>query len=95
LTGTASWMFQAATLYILGIQPTFKGLRIDPCIPVAWDRFRVRRVFRGGTYEIMVSNPDHVNRGIRAIEVDSQAIDGNILPVFEDETSHQVKVIMG
>ncbi|HET6447447.1 MAG TPA: glycosyl transferase [candidate division Zixibacteria bacterium] len=95
LTGTASWMFQAATQYILGIQPTFKGLRIDPCIPVAWDRFRVRRVFRGGTYEIMVSNPDHVNRGIRAIEVDSQAIDGNILPVFEDETSHQVKVIMG
>ena len=33
LTGTASWNFYAITQYILGIQPDYDGLLIDPCIP--------------------------------------------------------------
>ncbi|HUW95508.1 MAG TPA: glycosyl transferase, partial [Anaerolineae bacterium] len=37
LTGTASWAYQAATQYILGIRPTYEGLLIDPCIPAEWD----------------------------------------------------------
>ena len=47
LTGTASWAYQAGTQYILGIRPTYEGLSVDPCIPAAWQGFRVRRVFRG------------------------------------------------
>jgi len=35
LTGTASWAYQAATQYILGLQPCYTGLRIDPCLPRA------------------------------------------------------------
>jgi cellobiose phosphorylase len=30
LTGTASWCYQAATQWILGIRPHYDGLRIDP-----------------------------------------------------------------
>ena len=33
LTGTAAWMYLAATQYILGIRPTWDGLEIDPCLP--------------------------------------------------------------
>ena len=33
LSGTASWMYQAGTQYILGVRPTYTGLLIDPCIP--------------------------------------------------------------
>ena len=33
LTGAASWAYYAATQYILGIRPDYKGLLIDPCIP--------------------------------------------------------------
>jgi cellobiose phosphorylase len=36
LTGTASWVYQAATQHILGIAPTYDGLQIAPCIPAAW-----------------------------------------------------------
>ena len=37
LSGTASWVYQAATQYILGIRAGYDGLRIDPCIPAAWE----------------------------------------------------------
>jgi cellobiose phosphorylase len=95
LTGTASWMHQAGTQYILGVRPTYKGLEIDPCIPAAWDGFTVRRVFRGATYAIEVRNPEHINKGIKTITVDGQPISEQILPIFEDDQLHQVVVNMG
>jgi len=33
LSGSAAWAYYAATQYILGIQPDYHGIRIDPCIP--------------------------------------------------------------
>jgi cellobiose phosphorylase len=95
LTGTASWAYQAATQYILGIRATYAGLRIDPCIPVTWDGFKVRREFRGDVYEIEVKNPDHVCRGVHQISVDAHAIAGNILPPQGDGRHHHVLVLLG
>ncbi len=95
LTGTASWAYQAGTKYILGIRPTYDGLEIDPCIVPAWDGFRARRIFRGATYEISVTNPDHVSKGVRAMTVDGQPVDGAIVPIFDDGATHVVEVEMG
>jgi cellobiose phosphorylase len=95
LSGTASWAYQAATQYILGIQPTYRGLQVDPCIPRAWDGFRMTRQFRGVTYAITVSNPQHHSRGIRSVRVDGQAIVGNVLPVLASGGVHRVDVEMG
>ena len=50
LTGTAAWTFVDVSQYILGIQPTLAGLKIDPCIPHEMDGFTLRRVWRGVTY---------------------------------------------
>jgi cellobiose phosphorylase len=93
LSGTASWMYQAGTRYILGIQPEYDGLRVDPCIPADWDGFEVTRTFRGGTYQISVRNPEHVSRGVRQVTVDGQVIEGNVIPAAEGE--QQVEVVMG
>src|SRR5690625_3568428 len=57
LTGTAGWMYTAATKYILGIRVGFDGLVIDPSIPASWDGFSVQRVWRGATYQIAVKTP--------------------------------------
>lgn len=46
LTGTASWMYVAATQYILGVRPDYEGLRIDPQVPDDWAGFRVERMCR-------------------------------------------------
>jgi cellobiose phosphorylase len=95
LTGTASWAYQAATQYILGIRPTYTGLRIDPCIPSAWQGFRARRQFRGAVYEIQVDNPDRVCRGVASIEIDGEPIAGNVVPPMPAGGVHQVLVRLG
>ena len=95
LTGTASWAYQAATMYILGIRPTYRGLLVDPCIPSPWEGFSVQRKFRNANYQITVTNPEHVQRGIKAVTVDGSAISGQVLPIFSDAANHQVLVVMG
>ena len=95
LTGTAAWNMVAISQYILGVQPDFDGLRIDPSIPKAWDGFTATRKFRGVTYNITVQNPDHVCKGIKAVSVDGKAIEGNVLPVFAAGETHEVTVVMG
>lgn len=95
LTGTAAWNFVAISQYILGIQPDFAGLRVNPSIPHTWDGFKVSRQFRGATYNIEVQNPEHVESGIKSVTVDGKAIEGNLLPVFNDGKEHSVVVVLG
>ena len=95
LTGTAAWNFYTITQYILGIRPELDGLVVDPCVPAEWNGFNVTRKFRGTTYNISVKNPDHVSKGIAGITVDGKNIEGNVLPVFNDNSVHKVVVTMG
>ncbi|NDV63206.1 glycosyl transferase [Puniceicoccales bacterium CK1056] len=94
LSGTASWTYQAATQYILGIQPTHQGLRIDPCIPSAWNGFKVRRVFRDATYIIEVDNSENICSGVATVELNGTLLDSNTIPVQEPGSENRVVVTM-
>ncbi len=95
LSGTASLNYVAVSQFILGVQPGFEGLKIDPCIPEDWDGFTITRKFRKATFIIEVKNPNHVSKGVKSISVDNTTVEGNIIPVFEDNKEHKVKVILG
>jgi len=95
LSGTASWVYQVGTKHILGIMPGYRGLEINPCIPKAWDAFSVRRQFRGSEYQIEVTNPDHVSKGVRKLVVDGVLVEGNVIPAFNDNKKHTVQVTLG
>lgn len=95
LTGTAAWNFVAITQSILGVQPEFDGLRVNPCIPKAWDELSITREFRNDTYKIHISNPQHVSKGVKSLTVDGKQIEGNIIPVFGDGQEHKVEVVLG
>ncbi len=94
-TGTAAWMWKVAVEYILGVRPEFRGLLIDPCIPHEWDGFKLRRRFRRATYEIEVSNPEHVCQGVAELIVDGEPWNSHLIPAFSDGKTHEVKVRMG
>jgi cellobiose phosphorylase len=94
LSGTASWTYQVGTQYLLGVRPTFDGLMIDPCIPRAWDGFKVTREFRGAMYHITVENPNHVCKGVESVTVDGQVVEGNTISILDGGT-HQVRVVLG
>ena len=94
-SGTVPWAFIGISQHILGIKPTYEGLAISPCIPSAWDGYRVDRRFRGAAYEIKVRNPQHVCTGVKELRVDEELIEGNVVPVLDDGRSHRVEVVMG
>jgi len=79
LTGTAAWNFVAITQWILGIRPTLDGLQIVPAIPLAWQGYEVRRVYRGVTYNIKVTRQGVGNYA--KLEVNGQLLDGNVIPI--------------
>ena len=95
LTGTAAWNFYAITQYILGIRAGYDGLHIHPVIPKEWDGYRVVRKFRGATYRIEVTNPDHVSSGVREIRLNGKKLQGTVLPLCEKGSTQEVKVVMG
>ncbi|HWQ03991.1 MAG TPA: hypothetical protein VN452_01405 [Longilinea sp.] len=94
LSGTASWAYQAGVQYILGLRPEYSGLRLDPCIPAVWDGFEMIRLFRGRVYRIRVHNPDHINKGIRKMQVDGVEMAGSLIPLPIDGSEHQVEAWM-
>ena len=78
LSGTASWMYQAGTQWILGIRPEYDGLRIAPMIPAAWAGFKALRKFRGAKYAITVKRRGQGNRV--SLVVNDQRVNGEIVP---------------
>lgn len=74
LTGTAAWNWYAITQHILGIKPCYDGLLINPCICSDWKEYTVHRKFRGSDYEIKVSNPSGICKGIVSITLDGESL---------------------
>ena len=95
LTGTAAWTFFNVSQYLLGIQPTLDGLKIDPCIPHTLKGYTVTRRYRGATYHIRVENPSAVQKGVAAVVYDGKPLESNILPIASPGTTVEVTVTMG
>ena len=95
LTGTAAWNFYTITQFILGVQPDYDGLKIDPCIPADWKGYKVTRKFRGATYSIEVKNPDGKSKGVKEVTIDGKTQTSNMVPLFGDGLEHTVQVILG
>ena len=95
LTGTAAWTFVNVSQYILGIQPTLDGLRVDPCIPHTLAGYTVTRRYRGAVYHIRVENPHAVQKGVQSVTVNGAPIAGTLLPLAKPGESVEVSVILG
>ncbi len=94
LTGTAAWTFVNLSQAILGVQPSYDGLSIDPCIPEGFGDFTLTRRFRGATYYFDVKNPNNAEKGVAYLEVDGKHVNGNVVPVEDGKTEYHVTVHM-
>ncbi|HEX6331386.1 MAG TPA: glycosyl hydrolase family 65 protein [Actinomycetota bacterium] len=91
LTGTAAWNFVAITQWILGIRPEHDGLRIDPCLPAAWDGFEAERRFRGATYRIIVRARPGARGRVFSLVVDGRPVEGQVVPVAPEGSTVTVE----
>jgi cellobiose phosphorylase len=82
LTGTAAWNYVAITQWILGIRPTYTGLRVAPVMPSDWTGFQATRRFLGVTYHIVVERVGPGN-GV-TLTVDGREIEGSVVPLPDD-----------
>jgi cellobiose phosphorylase len=70
-------------------------LRIDPCIPAAWDGFKATRRFRGSTVEVAVTNPDGVCRGVKSLKLNGELLAANLVPADKLADHNRVEVVLG
>jgi cellobiose phosphorylase len=95
LSGTASWVFYTISQYILGIQPQYNGLKVDPCIPKSWNGFEINRKFRNANYKIKISNPHHVSKGIKKLIVNGKEQAGNVISLASAGSDNIIEAVMG
>jgi cyclic beta-1,2-glucan synthetase len=96
-TGSAGWMQRAGVECILGLRIEGSVLRLDPCIPRSWPRFEITLRHGASGYEIVVENPQSVQRGVAAAELDGAKIAARPLsiPLKDDGAIHRLQVRLG
>jgi len=95
-TGSAGWLYRAATEWILGFRVRGTVFSIDPCIPRTWPSYSIRFRYHSAAYTIRVENPSGVTRGIARIQLDGQLLaDSENVPLADDGMEHQVLIVLG
>ena len=95
LTGTAAWTFVNLSQALLGIQPEYDGLVVNPCLPKAFGDLKIKRRYRDAEYYIDIRKPDGVEKGVEWMEVDGEKIAGNQIPLIPGKKEYHVTVQMG
>jgi cellobiose phosphorylase len=95
LSGSAAWAYYTATQFILGIQPDYSGLRIDPCIPSDWKEIKVSRRFRKKNFNITIKNGNGVQKGVQKLVINGEEIEYNLIPFNKMKENNHVIVVMG
>ncbi len=96
-TGSAGWMYRAGLESILGFHLKGTNLLIDPCIPRSWPGFEIAFRYHSTRYEIAVTNPHPVNRGVVSLSLDGNSLPHDVaqIPLSDDGATHKVEVILG
>jgi len=64
-TGTVSWVYRSLVEGVFGLQGCAEGLRVAPMLPSYWVAAKVKRVFRGATFNVQYER----SSGIAAMEL--------------------------
>jgi len=75
-----STLFQACMEGILGVIPSWRGLRIRPCLPPAWKGANLRREFRGALCDIRIRRDPSQPSSFQEIRLNGRRVPGDLLP---------------
>jgi cyclic beta-1,2-glucan synthetase len=96
-TGSAGWIYRAGIEWILGFQVRAGKLFLDPCIPADWPCFEIVFIHGSTRYQILVENPNRVNRGVAYVELDGKRLQlrETHIVLADDGRTHDVRVVLG
>jgi cyclic beta-1,2-glucan synthetase len=82
---------------ILGLKVRGDRLQVDPCIPAAWPGFEATLRRGASTYDVAVTNPHGVSRGVVAARLDGAMLQGRpiLAPFVDDGAHHRLELTLG
>jgi cyclic beta-1,2-glucan synthetase len=90
-TGSAGWMYRLVMESLLGLRLEGTTLRVDPCVPVTWNAFRVHYRYRETLYHISIfQNRTKVAKA--SLMVDGIVQPDMAIPLVDDSGEHVVEV---
>lgn len=78
-TGSAAWLQRISLEWVLGIRPTWEGLKIDPCPPAELGLVSVRRRYRGRDLTVEYDAKGFAPGLIAQVTLDGRDIPGGVL----------------
>ncbi len=88
-TGSSAWGLMCYYEGVLGLNRGYDGLHINPALPKAWKNVEATRHYRGNKLSIKYIN----NGGNKvSLKVDGKKINGNVVPLFNDNDEHKIVV---
>jgi cyclic beta-1,2-glucan synthetase len=96
-TGSAGWLYRAGLEWLLGFRVRAGTLLVTPCIPADWPGFEISFKHASARYEILVSNPERVCRGVARMELDGVRLPTGQTHVLlaDDGLTHVLRVTLG
>jgi cyclic beta-1,2-glucan synthetase len=89
-TGSAGWMYQLLAESFFGLKRTGNRLTLAPCIPDAWDSFRIQYRYNETNYQLFFQR-DAVVKEIK-LWLDGIQQESNDLLLVNDLLTHEVKI---
>lgn len=86
-TGSAGWFYRVGITEILGLKKYGDTLKVQPAMPVAWEKYQVTYHYLDTTYEIEV-----IKSKKDSVTVDGKVQDDNLVKLVNDKTTHKVVV---
>jgi len=94
-TGAAGWMYRLTVETLLGLQLEGDYLRLDPCVPAAWDGYKIHYRFGNTVYHISVSCGGEPSEPATQVTVDGCHRPDARIPLIDDRQEHFVEVRHG
>jgi cyclic beta-1,2-glucan synthetase len=94
-TGSAGWLYRTGIESMLGLRRSGRFLTLDPCIPPQWSGFMLNYRFQSAHYRIAIENPQGAERGVAEVWLDGQRREDLVIPLADDQQTHEARVVMG
>ncbi|MDF3131103.1 hypothetical protein P0Y35_17970 [Kiritimatiellaeota bacterium B1221] len=91
-SGTAAWFYRTVMDQLFGLRAEMHGLRIDPQLPVDWNKVQVVRRWRGSTYQVQFLRDKQVS-SVR-LEFDGEVMETSLIPADRSSQTHQLIVTL-
>jgi cyclic beta-1,2-glucan synthetase len=92
-TGSAGWMYRLVIESLLGLRREGDRLFIAPCLPLAWENFKLHYRYRETRYHITVHQLHGETQAVR-ITIDTVSQPDNFIQLVDDRQEHAVEVLL-